>query len=109
MIEVMFEQGNEVILVVIEGSYVRFGNTSFGAQLTDISGLKLDYTGVVREFPDLETNPKWEQEAIDRFKDHLKKLKTEEEKCDYIIKELESCGYVAKQKRRNGFRPINLK
>ena len=105
----MFEQGNEVILVVIDGKDIRFGNTAFGSQLADISGMKLDYVGVVREFPDLETNPKWKEEAIERFKEHIRKLKTEDERCDYIIKELEECGYVAKQKRRNGFRPINLK
>jgi len=108
MIELMFEFGGEAILVVINGGDVKFGNTAFGAQLADISGLKLDYAGVCRQFPDLETNTDWEQEAVIRFKEYLDTLKTEDEKCNYIIEELEGCGYKAKSKRRKGFRPIQL-
>jgi hypothetical protein len=108
MIELMFEQGNEVTFVVINGKEVKFGSTSYGAQLADISGLKLNYDGVVRVFPDLETHPDWESEAASRFKDHINSLESEDEICEYLIKELEGCGYKAKQKRRDGFRPINL-
>jgi len=109
MIEIIFELGSEVILVVIEGNDVKFGSTTYGAQLADISGLKLDYNGVVRQFPDLELVENWEQEAIRRFKDRIKSLDSEEEIYQYIIKELESCGYVATKKKRKGFRPINLR
>ena len=108
MIELMFEFGNEVVIVIINGNDIKFGNTVYGNQLADISGLKLDYKGVCREFPDLETNEEWEREALARFRTHLRTLKTEDEKCDYIIKELESCGYKAKMKKRGGFRPVYL-
>lgn len=109
MIEIIFSLASEVVLVVIEGNNVRFGSTTYGSQLADISGLKLDYPGVIREFPDLETDPNWKEEAIKRFKEHISSLKTENEKCDYIIKELEAWGYTAKSKRRGGFRPVHLK
>jgi hypothetical protein len=109
MIEIIFSLASEVVLVVIDGNDIKFGSTTYGAQLADISGLKLDYAGTIREFPDLETDPDWQQEAIRRFKEHIKSLETENEKCDYIIKELEACGYTAKSKRRKGHRPITLK
>jgi len=109
MIELLFEFGSEVILVVVRGKDVKFGSTTYGAQLADISGMKLDYTGVIREFPDLETRPDWQEIAVERFKEHIKNLNSEEEICSYIIGELEGCGYVAKSKRRDGFRPVNLK
>jgi len=108
MIELMFELGSEVILVVIEGHDVKFGSTSYGAQMTDISGLKLDYAGVCREFPDLELAGDWQEQACERFKEKIKEMKTENETCEYIIDELEKQGYKAIQKRRGGFRPVNL-
>jgi len=109
MIEVLFEFGNEIIIVVIKGKDVKFGSTTYGAQLADISGMKLNYEGVVEEFPDLKNRLDWEEEAVLRFKDYIMKLNSEEEICNYIIKELESCGYKAKNKKRNGFRPVRLR
>lgn len=108
MIELMFEFGNEVILIVIKGNDVKFGNTAFGPQLADISGLRLDYSGVVREFPDLELRDDWKEEAIYRFKEKIKAMKNENEIADYISEELQARGYVPKLKRRAGFRPVKL-
>jgi len=108
MIELIFELGSEVILVVINGHDVKFGNTSFGSQLADISGIKLDYKGVCEEFPDLELEDDWREQAIERFKEKIKSMKTEDEVATYIIDELSGKGYVPKKKRRAGFRPINL-
>ena len=108
MIELIFELGSEVVLVKIEGHKILFGNTSYGAQMADISGLKLDYNGVCREFPDLELEFNWKEQAIERFKEKIKEMKTEDEICNYIIIELEKQGYKAKKKRRDGFRPINF-
>ena len=107
MIELMFELGSEVVLVVIKGHKVTFGNTAFGAQTADISGLKLDYNGVCREFPDLELADDWREQACNRFKEKIKEMNTEDEVCNYIIAELEKQGYTIKQKRRDGYRPIN--
>ena len=108
MIELIFELGSEVILVVITGKDVKFGSTTFGAKLTDISGLKLDYRGVCKEFPDLELENDWREQACERFKEKIKNMKTEDEISNYIIGELENQGYKAKKKRRKGYRPINL-
>jgi hypothetical protein len=108
MIELMFELGNEIVLVMIRGTTVLFGNTSFGKQLADISGLKLNYAGVVREFPDLELRNDWREEAIKRFKDKICSMDNEEEISKYIIEELKKSGYKPKAKRRDGFRPIKL-
>ena len=108
MIELIFELGSEVILVVITGKDVKFGSTNFGIQMADISGLKLDYVGVCREFPDLELRDDWKEEAINRFKDKIRNMKTEDEISLYIIDELQKQGYKAKKKRRKGFRPIDL-
>jgi len=109
MIELIFELANEVILVVIDGKDVKFGNTAYGAQMADISGLKLDYAGVCEEFPDLELRDDWQEEACARFKDKARNMESEDEISNYIISELEKHGYTAKQKRRNGFRPVKLK
>jgi len=108
MIELIFELGSEVILVVIKGQDVKFGSTSYGAQMADISGLKLDYAGVCREFPDLELVDDWREQACNRFKEKIKKMESENEISDYIITELEKQGYKAKKKGRDGHRTINL-
>ena len=105
MIEIMFNLGTEVILVVINKNDIRFGNTSFGARLTDIGGLKLDYKGVCREFPDLEMKYNWKEEAIRRFKEKIALFKTEKEKANYIIEDLKKYGYVLRLVKRQGFRP----
>lgn len=109
MIELIFEFGSEVILVVIEGHDVKFGNTSFGAQLADISGLRLDYNGVCREFPDLETSKNWREETINRFKEKVKQYNTEDEISDYILSEFVKMGYKPKSKQKKGFRRENIK
>jgi len=108
MIELLFEFGGDIILVVINGKNIKFGHTGYGAQLVDISGLRLDYAGVCRTFPDLENSPNWEVEAVERFKEHINSLNTEDDVCNYIIEELEGCGYKIKSKRRDGYRPIQF-
>lgn len=108
MIDLIFSYANEIILVRINGRDVRFGNTVYGAKLADISGLKLDYHGTVREFADLKEDLDWREKAIDRFKKHIAGLKGEEKIADYIIKELKSKGYTPKLKQKAGFRPVKL-
>jgi hypothetical protein len=108
MIELMFELGSEIVLVIIKGRDVKFGSSTYGAAMADISGLKLDYRGVIEEFPDLETADDWREQAINRFKEKIASMNSEEDIATYIIKELSSKGYVPKKKRREGFRPENL-
>ena len=109
MIEAIFYYGSEVILVRIEGTNVRFGNSSYGNKLASIDGLYLDKAGTIKEFPDLKDRDDWKQEAINRFKIYIKKLNDEDKICNYIIKELRTKGYIPKYKQTKGFRPILIK
>ena len=108
MQEIMFRFGSETALVVIRGSDVQFGSSSFGKALVDISHLKLNYRGVCEEFPDLELRKDWREEAVKRFKEKIKSMKSEEEVSEYIINELKPHGYIPYLKRRDGFRPVKL-
>lgn len=104
MIELMFKFANEIILVVINGNEILFGNTGFGSQLATIDGLRLNYQGVIREHPDLETEKDWEKIAKERFKKYIKLLKTEIAKSNYIIDDLKKYGYEPMWRKRKGFR-----
>lgn len=105
MINLMFDHLNEKILVVIDGKNVKFGNTSFGAQLTNIDGLKLNYNGVIKEFPDLKDNEDWEKEAKKRFKEKVNSMKTEKDISEYIIRDLRKQNYIPRFIEINNFRP----
>ncbi len=104
MIEILFYLGNEIILVKVDGNNIMFSNSNFGAVESDISGLKLSYEGVIKEFPDLKDDENWKNKTIQRFKDHIKSLKTEEDKVNYIVDDLKKHGYTAKYKQKLGFR-----
>ena len=108
MIEIILEFLGDIILIRIEGKKVLFGSTQFGARLSPIDGLKLDYSGVCREFPDLETCEKWREEAIKRFKLKIKEIKTEKEIALYLIDDLKKYGYVPKRMQVSGHRAIRL-
>jgi hypothetical protein len=109
MIEIILYYGNEVILVRIEGTKIEFGNSSYGNKLASIDGIHLDRSGTIKEFPDLKDREDWKKEAITRFKNYINKLKSEDERADYIIKELRTKGYIPKYKQKKGFRPIIIK
>lgn len=105
MIQIMFRFGDEIELVVIEGNNILFGNTSFGAKLAPIEGLKLDYQGVIREFPDLELEKDWKEIAIERFKERIKSFSTESDIAIYVVDELKKFGHIPiKIQKGNGYR-----
>ena len=104
MIEVLFYFGTEIIMVRIRGNHVTFVNSAMGAVESTIDGLKLSRAGVIKEFPDLKDSPDWNTEAIIRFKNKIKEMKTEEEIVDYIIEDLRKFGYIPKFKQKAGFR-----
>ena len=109
MLEVLFYFGKEIVLITINGKTVMFGNTSFGSRLATIDGLKLNYSGVIKEFPDLKDNPLWREEAIKRFKAHCESLPNEDAIANYVIEDLKKYGYQPKFKQRQGFRPEAIK
>lgn len=108
MIDLIFYHGTEVVIIKIKGNSVTFGSTVYGAKMADISGLKLDYSGTIKEFPDLKDSIDWKEKAIERFKKHIKSLKNEEEISSYLIKELVTKGYTPKLKQKQGFRPVPI-
>ncbi len=108
MIEILFRFANEKILVKIEGTIVKFANTSFGAKESTIEGLQLDYSGAIKEFPDLKDKADWREITIDRFNEKIKTLKTEDERAEYIIEDLRNHGYIPELKQRKGHRPEKI-
>lgn len=107
MIDLLFQFGGDMVLVRIDGNSILFGHTKFGAKLADISGLKLNKSGVIKEHPDLEGDESWREEAIKRFKEYIKSLKSESLKADYIISDLRKHGYIFKRKQIAGRRLTN--
>ena len=104
MIGVIFQFGGDVIETRIEGTSVYFRSTVYGTSFVTIDNLYLDKANVIKEFPDLEGDEFWRMKAIQRFKDEMKKLGTENKISDYLINDLKKYGYVPKYKQRAGFR-----
>jgi N-acetyl-anhydromuramyl-L-alanine amidase AmpD len=108
MIDIIFYYGTEIIFVRIDGTTINF-STSSNMTSSTIDGLRLNKEGVVKEFPDLKDNDNWKEEAVKRFKDKIKSLKNEDERCNYIIEDLKKHGYQAKIKQKAGFRKEIIK
>ena len=104
MIELIFEFAGDYVLVKIQGWNITFGNTNYGTRLAPIECLRLDRSGVMNEFPDLKDDPNWRDEAIKRFKDKIKHMRSEEQIAEYIIEDLKKFGYIPKWKQKGGFR-----
>ena len=109
MIEIIFSYFSDTVLVRIEGKKVLFGNTAYGAKMAEIDGLKLSQSGVLKEFPELKNDNDWRIKAINKFKDKINNMKTEEEIYNYVVEDLRKYGYVPKIKQRVGFRPERIK
>ena len=105
MIGVVFKFGTEIVEVRVKDSNVFFRNSN-SQQFADIDGIKLDKQGVIKEFPDLKDKEDWKQQARERFKNKIKKMKTEQEQVKYVIEDLGKHGYIAKFIQKQGFRPI---
>lgn len=108
MIGIIFQFGGEPVEVRVEGTNVLFRTGQFGGAFAPIDGLKLDYNGVCREFPDLELKSDWREEAIKRFKDKMKGMNTEEDRINYIKDDLKKFGYIPLFYQKQGHRPVRL-
>lgn len=104
MIDVLFSFGPDFVLVRVDGASILFGAVSQGAQMADMAGLRLDQKGVEKEFPDLIGDKDWRLKAVQRFKEKIKTLHTEEERVRYIIEDLKKHNYHARFKQKAGFR-----
>ena len=109
MITILFGFGSDKILVTVRENKISFSSTAMGAIESTIDGLKLDYSGVILEFPDLNGKNNWKEEAIKRFKKKIKELPTEQDRADYIIYDLKKFGYIPEQIQKGGHRPTKIK
>lgn len=104
MIGVIFQFGTEIIEVRVKDNNVFF-RTSNSPNFADIDGLKLEKSGVLKEFPDLKDKDDWQKQARERFKNKMRKYNTEEERIKYIIEDLNKFGYQPLYLQKQGFRP----
>lgn len=109
MIELFFIYGSDIAWIIIRGNSVKFRQSSSGNYEADIEGLNISKEGVIKEHPDLKNNPLWKEEAIKRFKEHIKSLPTETAVADYLIEDLKKYGYILKRINQGGMRPKNFK
>ena len=107
MIGVIFMFASEMVEVRVEGNNVTF-RSGVHPQWTTIDGLRIDYEGVCKEFPDLEGEINWKAMAIERFRDKIYCLPTEKEKIEYIMEDLKKHGYVPKYMQQGGHRPKRI-
>lgn len=108
MIDIIFRFGSEHVLVRVLKEKILFQLRQTGSQMATIDNIKLNRSGVVKEYPDLKNNDNWRKEAINRFKEHIKKLKTERQRANYIIDDLTKFGYVPLYEQVSGFRVKKL-
>lgn len=102
MIGTIFERLGEHVKIVVDGNNVYFTDSS-GASST-IEGLRLEREGVIKEFPDLKDKDNWREEAIKRFKKKISEFNNEDEKMEYVIKDLEKQFYKPIFQQKQGFR-----
>jgi GTP1/Obg family GTP-binding protein len=108
MIGIVFQFASEVVEVRIDKTNIYFRNTNTNGAFATIDNMKLSYNGVIKEHPDLKDNKEWSKEAISRFKEKIKQMKTEKDTANYIISDLSKFGYKPIYAQRQGFRPISL-
>ena len=100
---------SEIIFIRVLKRNVLFSTSQHKEYLEPIDSLKLDYGGVVKEFPDLKDNKEWRLEAIARFKDKIRDLDNEEEVYKYVLEDLKKFGYVPLKRQKAGFRAEVIK
>lgn len=106
MIGVIFQFHDEFVDVRINGNEIYFRKNGI---FSTIEGLKLSRHGVIKEFPDLTDNEDWKFQAIQRFKENFKSLKTEKEKVEYVVEDLKKFGYKPVAFQKQGFRAKRIK
>lgn len=107
MIGVIFQFGTDIIEVRVKDNNVFFRN-NISPNFSDIDGIKLDKSGVIKEFPDLKGKEDWQKQARERFKDRIRKIDGEENRIKYIIEDLRKFGYIPLYLQKQGFRPKRL-
>jgi len=104
MIGIVFRFGTEIIEVRIDGVNCFFRTGTQGNLFVPINNLRIDKNGAIKEFPDLKDRDDWRSETINRFKEKLKGLNTEDERVKYICEDLKKFGYIPMYKQQAGHR-----
>lgn len=107
-VNALMEMGADQFYVRIEGPNIFFINAGDNTATT-IEGIQLNKAGVIKEHPDLEDDPDWRRKSIERFKEHLKNMKNEDERIQYAIKELTSHGWKGVYLQKDGWRATAIR
>lgn len=102
-----FQLGGDIVITEVDGNSVMFLDGATG-MVAPIEGLRINRAGVIKEFPDLDNDEDWRKKAIDRFKAHIAKMDTEDNKLNYIITDLVKFGYTPLFKQKAGWRPEKI-
>lgn len=111
MISVTFFFGNQIIEVRVIEREIYFAEVRGArAVFVPIEKLKLSTAGIIKEFPDLKdySEDDIKREAIKRFKEKIRTMKSEEEVATYIINDLTQYGYIPKIYKKDGYRPVMM-
>ena len=108
MIGIIFRYATDYIEIRVDGINIYFRTSQTGSMFATIDNIKLDKSGVIKEFPDLKDSEFWWAEAIHRFKEKIKSFNTENQRAKYIINDLTKYGYIPISKQRVGFRVEKL-
>lgn len=103
MIGGVFRSGGDVQRVVVDGNALFFQDVSTN-MTTTLEGIRFSKGGVIKEFPDLENDEDWRKKAIERLREHIKKMETEKEKIDYVKDELIKFGWTELYFQKKGHR-----
>lgn len=107
--DLVFRAGTEIVNAKIIGKKVYFKKMVNGSLvLQDLSKIKLPIKGILEKFPELKglEDNEIRNEGAKRVKEHIAKMKTQDEIKNYIIKELESIGCKLISIVKPGHRPV---
>lgn len=106
----IFQFGNDIVEVRIVGVNCWFKTSQYNAAFVPIDSLRLSDVGILKEFPSLRNVEKSKRKeiAIQKFKDKIKELRTEDERMEYIINDLKKFGYKPLYQQKAGWRPKKL-
>src|ERR1051325_2010991 len=109
MIGVILQYFDEVVEVRVDGINIYFRTGTNKEIFSTIDGLRIDYSGVIKDHPDLKDDPEWRSKAVARFKEKIKGFKTEDDRINYIVEDLRRHGYIPRFKQRQGHRVEAIK
>lgn len=106
-VDVIFQFGSELVFVRVDGSNCFF-RTKDSSGFATIDGLRLDKSGVIKEFPELKDKEDWQSIARGKFKEKLKTMNNEKERISYVIRELSQHNYIPLYIQKQGSRRIKI-